>query len=105
MALAMRFRELTRPGDIRGRLGGGEFAIFLPQAPNALVQQIGARLSEGIHVVADLDVMGITVSIGASVTDGSEPFGRTMRLADDALVDAKRDGPSRIIVSTNERAA
>lgn len=105
MALAQRFRELTRSTDILGRLDGAVFAIYLPGAPIETARDIGGRMSEGLAVVDGNRVLQVTISVGAVVADGCTPLEQLMREADKALDRAKLQGRARMIVEEMAEAA
>lgn len=105
MALAQRFRELTRSTDIVGRLDGAVFAIYLPGAPIEIARDIGGRMSEGLAVVDGNRVLRVTISVGAVVADGCTPLEQLMREADRALDRAKLQGRARMIVEELAEAA
>jgi diguanylate cyclase (GGDEF)-like protein len=105
MALAQRFRELTRSTDILGRLDGAVFAIYLPGAPIETARDIGGRMSEGLEVVAGDRILRVTISVGAVVSDGCTPLDHLMREADKALDRAKLQGRARMIVEEMAEAA
>lgn len=105
MALAHRFRELTRSTDILGRLDGAVFAIYLPGAPVEMARDLGARLSEGLEVVDRGQVLRVTVSVGAVVADGCTPLDHLLRNADRALDRAKLQGRARMVVEDLPEAA
>lgn len=105
MAMALRFRELTRRTDILGRLDGAVFAIYLPGAPIETARTIGDRMSEGLEVIDRGQVLRVTVSVGAVVADGCTSLDRLMREADKALDRAKLQGRARMILEDLAEAA
>ncbi|WP_291839264.1 GGDEF domain-containing protein [Limimaricola sp.] len=99
-AMAARIRTVLRQGDIVGRVGGEEFAAFLPGAPLRDAVEIGQRLVEAIEV--DLGppagAVSLTMSIGAAEITRASGFDQILRLADDALYHAKETGRARLVV-------
>ena len=110
-ALAASFTaSLQRPGDRACRIGGGEFAVILPDT-----DQTGARpVADQVHAMAAKLEVGrsgvkpgtITVSIGLACADfpvwsnaeSTQLFG----LADRALYDAKAGGRNQTKVADSQ---
>jgi diguanylate cyclase (GGDEF)-like protein len=95
-----------RPGDLLGRLGGEEFAVFLHDAAGATAVSIAQRLCDQVRTgVAHPAGAGgvVTVSGGvAPVPADFEPeaaLSLALTSADEALYAAKRGGRDRIVVS------
>ena len=91
--------------DAAARIGGEEFAVFLPQTP---VQ--GARiLAEAIRVAVEkgrikrMDtgeyVSNITVSLGVAAYETGETFENLMQRADKALYASKTGGRNRVSIA------
>lgn len=105
MALAQRLRELTRGTDILGRLDGAVFGVYLPGAPVEVARDIGDRLSTGLVVLTEHDILRVTLSVGAVTADGLTPVDMLLRDADRALDRAKREGRARMILNERYEAA
>lgn len=105
MALAQRFRELTRKTDILGRLDGAVFAIYLPGAPVEVARELGDRLSQGLEILTGGGIVRVTVSAGAVLADGCTPLEQLLRDADRALERAKLQGRARMILAELPAAA
>jgi diguanylate cyclase len=95
--------SVLRRGDVIGRLGGEEFGIHLPGAD----MDVMARVAERVRLaVARVDFCPdgthhpISVSIGCAVHDGQSDFPRVFRVADQNLLQAKRDGRNRVILDS-----
>lgn len=101
-ALARCLSGLTRSSDLLGRLGGEEFAVLLPETDAE-----GARLwcQRALEEVRGLmvplqqgGVLGFTVSLGlARLEHDSAGLDHLMRLADEALYQAKTQGRDRMV--------
>lgn len=100
-SFARRVEACLRPGDSFGRMGGEEFAIFLPVTDGAdaarMAGQILAAVRETPFVLDDGRALGITASIGIAATAAHaatalEPL---LAEADAALYRAKDTGRDR----------
>ena len=66
--------EATRQTDIRGRIGGDEFAIVLPNSNAEGAENVGMRIIEHLSncsVSFDKGTIPVTTSIGVSILDSS----------------------------------
>ena len=105
MALAQRFRELTRLSDVVGRLDGASFAIYLPGATVEQAHEIAERLCEGAIIVTPKGKLRLTTSVGAVLADGRTPLEVLLRDADLALDRAKLKGRSCVVLDDLSLAA
>ena len=97
-----------REGDIVGRIGGEEFAVFLPETHLAGAVALAERLRHAIEVLApplEGQALPLTASIGvaaqadgAQAKDGAASLRSLEREAGLALADAKREGRNRVAV-------
>ena len=104
VAVADVLRHQTRGGDLLCRFGGEEFAVFMADAPKAEAGFAGERLRVAVE---QLDVPGITVSVGVACyehgTREAPELGVVLSWADRALYDAKEAGRNRVVVHTGTR--
>jgi predicted signal transduction protein with EAL and GGDEF domain len=82
------------------RIGGEEFALLLPETNEAAARIVAERLRDQLRECAPTvqgERLPITVSIGiASATGGMSGIEVLIKLADNALYEAKRSGRDRI---------
>lgn len=97
-AIADHLRACLRPGDLVGRLGGEEFAIFLPGAARADAEAVGRRLCHEAAAAGADERRGVTLSAGAALGERGLPLDRLMARADAALYEAKATGRARLVV-------
>ena len=97
-------RSSLRPDDLAARWGGEEFVLVLPGSTgnNALLvlERIRERLAE-LLAVGGL-VPAFTLSFGVCDSGQATGFDEIVRLADEALLRAKRDGRDRIVCHGHE---
>ena len=94
--VADRLRRLVREGETVARMGGDEFAIVQlqvaqPSDATALAQRVIDGVSEPYEIDGHQVVVGASVGISVSVTDGPSPD-LLLRNADLALYRAKSGG-------------
>lgn len=100
--IADSLNTLLREMDIKGRVGGEEFAILFPFTGVEDVRLLSERIRE--HIASQIvhvegGAFGLTVSIGvAGSLDGTEGFDEIMEQADKALYDAKNGKKNNVKV-------
>jgi diguanylate cyclase (GGDEF)-like protein/PAS domain S-box-containing protein len=97
---AHRLEETTRGSDSVFRPGGDEFLILLPDVPKAAIaEEVASRVLEVFHqpMVIDGREFVCTVSVGGSISDGSETVSELLREADSAMYEAKQQGRDRYV--------
>ena len=88
-----------RREDIVGRYGGEEFIAVLPNLDSENALNAMERLRSSVEETRiDLVDAALTVSIGVTVSDGSEAFDHAVDRADRALYAAKRSGRNKVVV-------
>jgi len=88
-----------RKEDVIGRLGGEEFAIFLPNAGGGGAIAVAERLRalvEAHPVVTGQRSIALTVSVGVTLCTGGETADTALQRADEAMYLAKERGRNRV---------
>lgn len=97
--IAAAIGRLTRGGDLAGRLGGEEFAVFLygssPTAARAAAERLRSAV-EAIELFAGEERVALTISVGAVHFREVLPFSTFYQLADRKLYEAKGNGRNRV---------
>ena len=107
-AFAGILRSCMREGDFAARYGGEEFAVCLPgieeQAAMAIAERIRTRTEATIISLAPGLTDRVTISIGvASAPEHGHDRVTLLRLADEALYQAKERGRNRVVSVTDAR--
>ena len=98
-----------RPYDVIGRYGGEEFCVILPRTTIEVAAEVMERIRRVVdeHEFSNKDaVLHRTVSIGLASADRSDRYGSDdlIRMADEALYEAKRSGRNRVEVFGERKA-
>lgn len=97
-------RRVKRMTDVAARIGGEEFALLLPETGQQGALQLAQRLRLEIESsetrASNSEPLRVTASIGvATVSRDSHQAEALLKLADEALYDAKGAGRNRICVA------
>jgi two-component system cell cycle response regulator len=101
---AQRLKTAARRYDSVGRYGGEEFLVGLPGCDTNAAEAQAVRLREAIGAIPFApsgQPIPITVSIGVSCTPPAAPE-NLIRIADDALYQAKAGGRNRVVSHTKQ---
>lgn len=97
MLTAQMLQSSVRKTDLAGRLGGEEFAIFLPGTRKSVAAEIGAELAVGVtYENGDLSFC-VTASVGCAVLLANGHILHALNEADQALYLAKEAGRARFM--------
>ncbi len=98
-AVARQLELSLRTGDILGRMGGEEFAVFLPNTSAREAQECAEQLRLAIQSCkfTDPDLGSVTASFGAGVLAPGETWTAIYKRIDALLYEAKRGGRNRTI--------
>ena len=100
--LALRCQSALRMEDLMARLGGEEFAVFLPRSDMTEACRIAERLHtivSGSPFALERLLLPVTISIGVTTASapGTVGIDRLMERADRGLYDAKAAGRDRVV--------
>jgi diguanylate cyclase (GGDEF)-like protein len=96
--LASLLVELVRSGDDAFRVGGDEFALLLRGAGELEAREVVARIVAAVEANIDPLVRTLSASFGIAPSSGAQEPEELLRVADEAMYDAKRSG-SRVAVA------
>jgi diguanylate cyclase (GGDEF)-like protein len=102
LQVATIMRRTLRGNDFACRWGGEEFLIALPGTPLAGGELVAEKLR---RAVADTPLQlgegtsRLTLSVGVTEADGSQPLRVSLALVDQLMYSAKRDGRNRVVSS------
>jgi two-component system, cell cycle response regulator len=99
--MAARIKGNIRKEELFARYGGEEFAVVLPETNGEGSVKLGERLRlviENQPFRYEDKVYNVTISLGVATTTGDETMtpSTLIRLADEKLYQAKREGRNRV---------
>ena len=98
IAVAGCLREAVRHTDLVGRLGGDEFAVLLADTDEAGASAAFQRLQAGLEQLVRSGAWAVGFSAGLLVFRGAAQVEDLLRVSDDAMYRAKREGKGRVSV-------
>jgi diguanylate cyclase (GGDEF)-like protein len=103
-------RRVFRDHDVACRFGGEEFVVLLPGATSAVAAERAEDLRATIEALtvryAETNLPRVTISIGiAAFPDAGQGLADVLKVADEALYEAKRLGRNQIVLSAACEAA
>ena len=106
--VAKALAEGSRKGDAVYRYGGEEMLVLLPGAQGEMAFAAGKRLREAVEQLGIFHPLRepasvVTISVGVAFrAAGGEPgFDSLLRMADDALYEAKRRGRNDVVIGAS----
>jgi diguanylate cyclase (GGDEF)-like protein len=94
----------ARKGDLVGRMGGEEFAVFLPDADLREAHECSERLRKAIattmFAVSGAGERRVTASFGVATIEPGDGWARLYKRADMRLYEAKAAGRNRTVASS-----
>jgi diguanylate cyclase len=99
--IAEAIKSVLRSTDLVGRVGGEEFAVFLPRSDRLRVSDVAERIRRSISNAKFSphgEVRTLSVSVGGAVFRGMVPFQKLFAAADRRLYEAKARGRDQSIV-------
>lgn len=107
--LGKKMGQLIRPTDFAARFGGDEFVIVLPGTRAEEALEVAERIRREVEMSEhldghDVDISGVTVSIGVAVfpDHAADPDG-LFHAADEAMYEAKRRGKNGVALAGADR--
>ena len=100
--LANVLNDSTRSSDMVARLGGEEFCVVLPEAELKQAGALAANLCQAISLhrfTSGSHHIDVTVSLGVSQKKGDEIPELSIKRADKALYQSKKDGRNRVTLA------
>lgn len=97
--IAAGLRDGLRDVDLVGRMGGEEFAVFLPGCDDLAGQAVAERIRRAVNAIQfapGSTATPLSVSIGGASFTGTISFSELYRQADSRLYAAKRQGRNRV---------
>lgn len=107
-SLAWLLRGRLRNTDLIGRYGGEEFILALPDADIVRVVSLLDQIREDFAALPHAHAQGtlrVTFSAGIAALPGYQTASDLIAAADEALLEAKRNGRNRLVLAPNTQAA
>ncbi|MGU3576818.1 GGDEF domain-containing protein [Brucellaceae bacterium C25G] len=99
--IAFAIENVTRKGDLVGRIGGEEFCVFLPNANEDTSKRVAERIRSEVETTrffsADNTLHPLTISLGATTAPKNESNSQILSRADRGLYKAKQRGRNCVV--------
>lgn len=93
--------EAVRSQDVVARYGGEEFVVVMPRCSSSEAAEVMERVRERLRgVLATAEVPSFTFSAGLAESSPDQTLNETLQAADAALLEAKRSGRDRTLISS-----
>lgn len=106
--VARSLQSVLRPIDLLGRIGGEEFAVFLPKVDQVVARQVAERARAAVasaEFAPDGKPHRLSVSVGAVVFTGQVEIDTLLAKADALLYVAKERGRNQVTFGPRVLAA
>lgn len=98
--------QSLRDSDLAGRFGGEEFLVVFPGTPATIAADVLDRLRSKLEVaIAEAAVPSFTASFGLVDSTMAGTLEDALKMADNALYRAKREGRNRVVVADENDCA
>lgn len=101
IALSNLLKKMSPKNAIPARLGGEEFAVFIPNMPLEFSEKLSENIRQKIHHIQVKNNIGqivtYTASFGVSVTSENQDIEWLLRCSDEAMYYAKKVGRNRVV--------
>jgi diguanylate cyclase (GGDEF)-like protein len=96
-------QDTLRDADVTGRHGGDEFVLLLPRTSVDDAIAVASRIVLRAQVLAaEESIPGLSLSFGVVQPQAGETVDDTLRRADLALYEAKRQGRGRAVIALGD---
>jgi len=99
--VADRIKIIMRHYDLFGRYGGDEFILLVPETNEKVIKLLSERLRiaicESPMVFGEIQ-LAVSASFGVASAISTKDFSEAVRMADEALYQAKSEGRNRVII-------
>ncbi|HEY8336206.1 MAG TPA: GGDEF domain-containing protein [Tardiphaga sp.] len=96
-AVARELSRAVRKSDVVGRLGGEEFAVWLPHTDAGEAHDCAERLRAAVAHARFEQGLAVTASFGVGTQTSSEAWATLYKRVDARLYEAKRSGRNRTV--------